>query len=179
MIQIYYYYCNAKFCFLVFFKDCVIFPITEKFVSCSRMWSKTIVHVKAFLFLCALIIAYIWHANSLNTVRLFIGEKETCGETRVCDALSLGCTRLVRLSIICIRVVHVLYVHMWRIIYVLETNMPCVIGRDDGSVCLFISTNRCYYLVGEAFRFSYPDLVSCYSTCVSLFIMTCVVSFQI
>ena len=123
--------------------------------------------------------SYIWHANSLNTLRWFIGEKETCGETRVCDALSLGCTRLVRLSIICIRVVHVLYVHMWRIIYVLETNMPCVIGRDDGSVCLFISTNRCYYLVGEAFRFSYPDSVSCYSTCVSLFIMTCVVSFQI
>ena len=48
-------------------------------------------------------------------------------------------------------------VHMWRIPYVLETNVHCVVGRDDGSVCLLISTSHCYYPVGEAFRFSYRD----------------------
>ena len=43
--------------------------------------------------------------------------------------------------------------------------MPCVIGKDDGSVCL--STNRCYYPVGEAFRFSYPDLIMLFDMCVT------------
>ena len=46
---------------------------------------------------------------------------------------------------------------MWRIPYVLETNVHCVVGRDDGSVCLLISTSHCYYPMGEAFKFSYHD----------------------
>ena len=34
---------------------------------------------------------------------------------------------------------------LWRITYVLNTNVTCIVDRDDGLVCLFISTSHRYY----------------------------------
>ena len=107
--------CNAKS--LIFWmisfkslrKDCAAFFITEKFVSCQQRWSKIIVHFKAFSFLCALI--YILHLTREFTWQcalIYWGEGDVWWGTCKGDALSMGWTRLLRLSIICIRVVHVI-----------------------------------------------------------------------
>ena len=85
------------------------------------------------------------------------GEGDIWWGTCKGDALPMGWTRLLRLSVICIRSVHVIRVHMWRIPYALETNVHCVVGRDDGSVCLLISTSHCYYPMGEAFKIRHHD----------------------
>ena len=132
--------------------------ITEKLVSCQQMSSKTIVHFEAFSFWCALI--YLLHLTRGFTWQCALicwGEGDVWWGTCKGDALPMGWTRLLRLSVICIRSVHVIRVHMWRIPYALETNVHCVVGRDDGSVCLLISTSHCYYPMGEAFKFRHHD----------------------
>ena len=44
----------------------------------------------------------------------------------------------------------------WRTIRLRDKCAPRP-WQDDGSVCLLISTSRCYYLVGEAFGVCYSD----------------------